>query len=146
LRIIRELIAIEPQANRATNIDACLQFFNNASKKSTITFWLSDLLSRPFEESLKITSRKHDLLGIQIYDKLDRELPDVGPLQVIDSESGTLRWLDTSSAAARSRYTEAFDQQQDEVRRQFNKSGASFFPVRTDEDYVKKLKVFFMGR
>lgn len=146
LRIIRELIAIEPRPHQTTDIDACLRFFNNASKKRTITFLLSDFLSRPFEDSLKITSRKHDLVGVQIYDKLDRQLPDVGPLQVIDSESGEFRWLDTGSAEVRNQYARAFDLQQEAVRRQFNKSGAAFFPVRTDEDYVKTLKVFFMGR
>lgn len=146
LRIIREMITLEPQQQKGTDIGACLRFFNNASKKRTIAFLLSDFISAPYEEPLKLTARRHDLVGVQVYDRADRELPDVGLIHVQDSETQAMQWLDTSDRKMRNDYAKSFDQHQQYSRNAFRKSGAELVSVRTDEDYVKILQGFFINR
>jgi uncharacterized protein (DUF58 family) len=146
LRIIRELITMEPTQLNGTDIGECLRFFNNASKKRTIAFLLSDFISAPYEEPLKLTARRHDLVGIQVYDRADRELPDVGLIHVQDSETKTTQWLDTSDKHVRIDYTASFDQHQKYSVNAFRKSGAALMSVRTDENYVKALQGFFVNR
>jgi uncharacterized protein (DUF58 family) len=146
LRIIRELVALEPKQESGTNIHAALEFLNNVLKKRTITFLLSDFISEPYDMSLQYAARKHDLVGIQVYDRTDRELPPVGMIQVVDAETKTMRWLDTDDEDAQHHYTEAFDNHKKYCVQSFRKSGASLMQTRTDEDYVKVLQGFFKGR
>lgn len=146
LRIIRELITVPPSEQKGTDIGACLEFFNNASKKRTISFLLSDFFSRSYEEPLKLTARRHDLVGIQVYDPVDEEMPDIGAIQVQDSETGDLQWIDTTDRKLRKYYKDTFTQHQQYCKNAFRKSGAALMTIRTDEDYVKILQGFFMAR
>jgi len=146
LRIIRELITLEPAQGGGTSISVALDYLNNVLKKRTITFLLSDFISAPYETSLQLAARKHDLVGMQVYDKADRELPAAGLMQVIDAETGELKWLDTDDKRIRTSYTAAFEQYKNYCIQSFRKSGASLLQMRTDEDYVKALQGFFKGR
>ena len=142
LRIIRELIALEPAQRGGTNVGVALDYLN----KRTITFVMSDFVSEPYEKPLQLAARKHDLVGIQVYDRADRQLPEAGLIQVMDAETGALQWLDTEDAAVRTQYAKAFDQQKQYCVQAFRKTGASLMSLRTDEDYVKVLQGFFKGR
>lgn len=146
LRIIRELITLEASQRNGTDIGECLRFFNNASKKRTIAFLLSDFISAPYEEPLKLTARRHDLVGIQVFDQADRELPNVGLIHVQDSETRYTQWLDTGDKQVRNDYTTSFDRHQKYSINAFRKSGAELLSVRTDENYVKALQGFFVNR
>ncbi len=146
LRIIRELITTEASDKTGTDIHEALTFFNNIIKRKTICFLISDFISPPFEKPLKAAARKHDFIGVNIYDKLDRELPKVGMLEVVDSETKQMRWIDTLSKATRIAYTNLFDRQQRFCIEQFKKNGAELITIRTDQDYVRQLKRFFSNR
>lgn len=146
LRIIRELIALEPNQKGGTNIAAALEYLNHVQKKRAITFAISDFISDPYEKPLQLAARKHDLVGIQVYDKHDRELPDAGLVQVMDAETGQLAWLDSSERSVRANYTHRFEQHKKYCQQAFRKSGASLLSIRTNEDYVKALQGFFISR
>ncbi len=146
LRIIRELIALEPEQKAGTNIKAALEYLNQVQKKKSITFLMSDFISEPYEQQLQLAARKHDLVGIQIYDKHDRELPQVGLVQLMDAESGIMQWVDTDDKAVRAQYANSFDQHQKYCIQAFRKSGAQLLDIRTDADYVKSLQTFFKAR
>ncbi|MGN6567084.1 MAG: DUF58 domain-containing protein [Flavipsychrobacter sp.] len=146
LRIIRELITLEPKQDGSTNIGVALDFLNNVLKKRTITFVMSDFISKQYDQSLQMAARKHDLVGIQVYDKHDRELPQAGLIQVMDAETKQMQWLDTDDKAVRTEYAAAFDQHKKYCVQAFRKSGASLLMVRTDEDYVRVLQGFFKAR
>jgi len=103
-------------------------------------------VSAPYDAGLQIAARKHDLVGIQVYDKYDRELPKAGILQVIDAETNQIVWLDTDSDTTRGAYAQAFDHHQRYCVQSFRKTGAALLHVRTDQDYVKSLQTFFKGR
>lgn len=146
LRIIRELIALEPDGNDGTNVAAALEYLNQVQKKRAITFLISDFISGPYEKPLQLAARKHDLVGVQVYDKYDRELPDIGLVQVADSETGQQVWMDSSDKSVRANYQHKFEQHKKYCQQAFRKSGASLLSVKTDDDYVKALQAFFMNR
>lgn len=146
LRIIRELIAFEPAPAGGTRIGVALDYLNNVLKKRTITFLLSDFISEAYEHPLQLAARKHDLVGIQVYDPYDRDLPPAGLIQLMDAETGGLRWIDTGDTEVRRQYAKAYEGMKEYGVRAFRKSGASLLQVRTDEDYVRILQGYFKGK
>ena len=152
LHIIRELLSFEPE-HHGTNINAALEFLTNAQKRRCTAFLISDFIGEPIPDlSLKgrghtspivIASRKHDLNVIQIYDRRDAELPDVGLLKVRDPETGARVWTDTGLESVRKAYAEAWRQQQEALETVYSKTGMNHVSMRTDEDYVKALMRLF---
>jgi uncharacterized protein (DUF58 family) len=152
LHIIRELLSFEPE-HHGTDINAALQYLTNAQKRRCTAFIISDLMDVQFNnvQSTKdrgvspivIASRKHDLSAIQIYDRRDAELPDVGLLKVKDPETGARVWADTSIKSVRDAYAKAWREQQEALEEMYNKTGMNHVSMRTDEDYVKKLMMLF---
>lgn len=145
LRIIRELIDFHPEKT-GTDIGAALRFFNNVIKKRSICFILSDFLTRGYEDPLRVAARRHDIVGINLIDPREEELPDVGLIRALDAESGTIRWLDTSSARTRKRYARWYRGEFQYYRSTFLKSGADMVNIRTNESYVNALLKFFQKR
>lgn len=146
LRIIRELITLEPNEEGGTNVAAALEYLNQVQKKKAITFVVSDFISEAYEKPLQLAARRHDLVGIQVYDKHDRELPDAGLVQVMDAETKKTAWLDTSDRSVRANYIHSFEQHKKYCKQAFVKSGASLLSMRTNDDYVKVLQGFFLSR
>ena len=152
LHIIRELLSFEPE-HHGTDINAALQFLTNAQKRRCAAFLISDFMDPKFAgERLKvrgevapvvIAARKHDLNAIQIYDRRDAEMPNVGLLKVRDPETGARVWADTSLASVRNAYGQAWRDQQAALETVYTKTGMHNISVRTDEDYVKKLMQLF---
>lgn len=146
LRIIRELITYVPNHSNGTNLQSALEYLNNVVKKKTIAFVLSDFISNPYEKALQHAARKHDVIGIQVFDKGDRELPSAGLVKVMDAENGSECWIDTDDKNLRIQYQKVFDAQQQYFVQTFRKCNAAIMSVRTDEDYIKKLQGFFKAR
>ena len=146
LFIIRELITMEPHRNAQTNIQEALKFLNNIMKKRAITFILSDFVSSPFSDALNVAGKRHDIIGINVHDKRDRELPDVGVIKVQDAETGNMVWIDTSSSSFQKNYKANYLKHEQATKEVFMKSGSAFVPIQTDDDYVKKLQLFFKAR
>ncbi|PSL49645.1 uncharacterized protein DUF58 [Chitinophaga niastensis] len=145
LFIIRELLSFTPK-RKGTNIKETLRFFNNATKKRSIVFMLSDFLSGDYQDALNIAAKRHDVVGVQVYDQRDKELPPVGLIQVADAETGAVQWVDTADRRVRQYYEQQFLQHTQYCKNAFMKSGAELVSVRTDEDYVKALQTFFLNR
>jgi uncharacterized protein (DUF58 family) len=146
LFIIRELLSLEPKKG-GTDIGDTLRFFNNAAKKRSIVFLVSDFLTNtPYEDALTIAARKHDMVGVNVYDLHDKELPPAGLIHIEDAETGQRRWIDSSDRQVRQYYTRQFQEHYQYCRNAFLKSGAELVSIRTDEDYVKALQGFFAKR
>ncbi len=156
LHIIRELLSFEPQ-HTGTDINAALQFLTNAQKRRCTAFLISDFIDSKLVESIKtkdryaqshvapvvIAARKHDLSAIQIYDRRDAEMPNVGLLKVRDPETGARVWVDMSLSSVRNAYAQAWRDQQAALDTIYTKTGMNHISMRTDEDYVKKLMQLF---
>lgn len=145
LRIIRELLDLEPEG-QGTDIGRALEYFNNMVKKRSICFLLSDFLSTGYEPALRIAARRHDLIGVHLFDPREEELPPVGLIRAVDAETGQLRWIDTSSKAVRAKYNAWFLENTAYFRSTFLRSGADTISIRTTEPYVHALHKFFKRR
>jgi uncharacterized protein (DUF58 family) len=155
LHIIRDLIDFVP-GNRETDLTEPLRFLTNAIKKRSTVFMLSDFLqssgagtgdySTAFEDTLRIAAKKHDIVGIRIYDERETELPPVGLLRVTDAETGRLRWIDTLSGKVRSQYSFWWKMHEARLNDLFLKTGIDSVSINTAEDYVKPLIRLFKRR
>lgn len=145
LMIIRELINIQPE-HKGTNIAVALEYFNNLVKKRSISFLISDFIAEPFETPLRIAKKRHDVIGIHVYDKLEEKIPAVGLLPIRDPESGKKVWIDTNDKAFSQKYQAIFKDRIEQTRQIFTKIGASWIDVQTEESYIKTLLEFFKKR
>ncbi len=146
LLIIREIINFQPE-NKGTNIDVALQFMTNAIKKRCSAFLISDFIDdHDYFKSMSIANRKHDLASIQVYDRRDAEMPNVGLVRVRDMETGSDRWLDTSSSSVRKAYAKSWYERQQKLNSITARSGVDLASVTTDEDFVKALLGLFRRR
>jgi uncharacterized protein (DUF58 family) len=145
LRIIRELLDFNPQSKK-TNLSEPLRFLTNVIKKRCTAFILSDFIVPEFESSLRIASNKHDIVALKVLDPLERAIPDIGMIKILDSETGMERWIDTSSAKTRRNYSEWWQIHISLVKNIFNRCGVDYTEIRTDADYVKPLIKLFEKR
>ena len=146
LLIIRELIDFTPES-RGTDIAVALRYLTDALKKRCTTFLISDFIdSHDYSQQLRIAQNKHDMIAIQVYDKRDTSLPDVGLLRVADLETGAQRWIDTSLAKTRKAYGKWGYERQQQMIETLTKSRVDLASIATDEDYVKALMTLFKNR
>lgn len=146
LFIIREILSFKPDNNK-TDISMALRYLTNAIKKRCTAFLLSDFIdTSDYKQALKIANRKHDLVSIQVYDKLSTELKPLGLMKVNDPETGVDQWVDTSSKKVRETYRKWWTNQQNEMDLAFKQSKVDSISVSTDDDYVKLLLMLFKKR
>lgn len=146
LLIIREIINFTPEST-GTNIDVALQFLTNVVKKRSTAFLISDFIDRhDYFRSMSIANKKHDLASIQVYDRRDSELPDVGLVRMRDLETGDSVWVDTGSKAVRKAYAKEWYDQQQRVASMATRSGVDMASISTEEDFVKALLGLFRRR
>jgi uncharacterized protein (DUF58 family) len=151
LRIIRELLEFQPQTH-GTNISEALRFLTNAIKRKCTAFLLSDLMDvngecKPnYEEALKVAVNRHDISVVNIYDPVERALPDVGLVRIKDAETGEQMWVDTSSKRVRAHYEKWGREVFRQTKVLFNKYKVDSVSISTDDDYVKGLIALFKTR
>ncbi len=150
LTIIRELVGFEPSGH-STVISEALRYLVGVNKKRTTTFLLSDLIDAPedaarLDDALKIASSKHDIMAIEVYDKRDKELPDVGIVEVRDAETGATEWLDTSSRRVRDYWAEQYTQRREHMQELLRHNRIDCATVATDGDFVAELIKMFKQR
>ena len=143
LHIIRELLSLEP-SSRGTNVAQALQYFTNAQKRHCTAFLISDFIgSGDMYQPLMIASNRHEVNAIQIYDRREAEMPNMGLVQFHDAETGNDLWVDTAIRSVREAYANAWRTNQDTIQHLFTRTGVKKVSVRTDEDYVKALMHLF---
>ncbi|MFZ4456035.1 MAG: DUF58 domain-containing protein [Bacteroidales bacterium] len=146
LFIIRELINFEPQ-NSKTDLSQVLRYMTGAIKKRCTAFLISDFIDQHnYKDALSIANNKHDVVAVQVYDKRETELPNVGLMKLSDAETGAEQWVDTSSVQTRNAYQQWWQSKQNEMNDRLRKSRVDYVSVATDEDYVKALMNLFLRR
>lgn len=145
LRIIRDLLEIQP-TEQGTNIASALEFFNNIMKRRSIAFVISDFVDEEYKDALSIARRRHDMVGIHLYDKREKELPDAGLVKVVDAETGQSIWLDSSQESVRETYQNWFEKNRQKHEKTFLQNKADFMSIHTEENYTKALMNMFKKR
>ena len=146
LLILRELLDFKPD-NNGTNIEFALKFLTDALKKRCTTFMISDFIDdNDYTKAMTIAGKKHDLTAVQVYDKRDASMPNVGLAKFYDSETQTEKWVNTGSAKVRKAYDRWWYERQLTMSERMRKCNVDFTSIATDEDYVKALMALFKRR
>ena len=145
LRVIRELLYTKPTGN-GTSIKNALEFLMKVSKRRCVVFLLSDFLDKEYWDSIRIVNRKHDLIGIKIYDPFEVNLPDIGMIKVEDPETGSMFWIDTSYVPDLQKMNNENIRSFVALEKESAKIGLDFISISTAEDYVDPLMKFFKRR
>lgn len=151
LRIIRELLEFEPE-DKGTDVSEALRFLTNAIKKRCTAFLLSDLidmdsqLKPKYENAIKIAANRHDISVVSVYDPRERELPDIGLVRIVDSESGKENWVDTSNRMVREHFNDWNTKVLLSTQQCLRKYKIDSVSISTNEDFVKGLIALFNKR
>ena len=146
LYIIREMLDFQPESKK-TDVAVALEYLGRTQKHRCTAFVLSDFYDRKdFEKPLQICRSRHDVVGIQLYDPLQKQLPDVGILRIHDAETGFEQYIDTSSKAVRRAHQRYWQHRNDELRGIFQRNSVDYVSVATNGDFVKALRQLFAMR
>ncbi|MCO6451926.1 MAG: DUF58 domain-containing protein [Caldilineales bacterium] len=147
LRLIRELLAFKPK-RRGTNIKIALDTVNQALKRRSIIFLISDFVADPqtYRRELAVSNRHHDVIAVELRDPLETEIGDVGLLALEDPETDEILWVDTHNRAWRQAFHSRVQQVEAVKKAAFRQSAVDRIVVGTGEDYVVPLAAFFQER
>ena len=158
MRLVREVLAAEDDAKGGTDIAEALKFLNSVQKRRAVVFLVSDFLLpvnrrgytqedlAAFERLLRATARHHDMVCVPVSDPAERELPDVGLVELEDPETGELVLVDTSSAAVRKRFATTASEENEGLKRFFLKTGIDTLTIATDRPYIDGVRELFRRR
>ncbi|MFC6268644.1 DUF58 domain-containing protein [Frigoriflavimonas asaccharolytica] len=129
-----------------SNIDVALEYMLSVFKKKSLLFMFSDFEDDYSLKILRIASKKHQFLGLRIYDDKDNEIPDIGYTLFQDVETGRQVWANTSSKRWRYQFAEAQKQKLKKIKEDFENSASNFLNINTGEDYSKFLYQYFQKK
>ncbi len=143
--MVNELFAAPPSSSSAkTDFITALEFLNNNVRQRSIIFILSDFAFEGYENALGTISQKHSVVGIKLFDKMDKELPNIGWAQVRDFETGVNILMNTSRSATRKLYADQFQRMSDYTKSVFKKTGTDLLTFETGKEYFHLLQQFFL--
>ena len=150
LMIIRELVGFVPESN-GTAISEAVRYLTGVNKKRCTAFLLSDFLNskrddEALNDALKIASARHDIIALKVSDPREREMPDVGIVELQDAETARKVWVDTASQAVRDHYAKAWTEREDKTRELLLHNRIDIADISTDSDYVAELIKLFKQR
>ena len=150
LMIIRELVGFVPESN-GTAISEAVRYLTGVNKKRCTAFLLSDFLNskrddEALNDALKIASARHDIIALKVSDPREREMPDVGIVELQDAETGRKVWVDTASRAVRDHYAERWAEREAKTRDLLLHNRIDIADISTDSDYVAELIKLFKKR
>ena len=150
LMIIRELVSFVPESN-GTAISEAVRYLTGVNKKRCTAFLLSDFLNskrddEALNDALKIGSSRHEIIALKVSDPREREMPDVGIVELQDAETARKVWVDTSSQAVRTHYAEAWSEREAKTQELLRHNRIDIADISTDSDYVAELIKLFKQR
>src|SRR6201987_3964782 len=145
LRLIRELVNFEPQ-NKGTNVSLGLKYLTNVIKKRSIAFVISDFIDNNFDDAIKIANKKHDIVALRVYDRVEVQLPKIGLIKLKDNETGKTIGVDTSSDAFQKELKVQQLKTDAKLKDVFSRAGVDYTKISTHEGYIKPLMTLFKKR
>jgi uncharacterized protein (DUF58 family) len=132
-------------AGAQTDLAAAIDTLNRPPRRRGMAVVISDFLdgeaddpatAPAWERPLRRLGARHDLLAVEIVDPRELELPDVGVLTVVDTETGRLHEVQTGDRRFRQRYAEAAAAQRAGIAAALRRAGAGHLRLRTDSDWL----------
>jgi uncharacterized protein (DUF58 family) len=145
LRVVREILIFKPR-HRRTSLALGLDTINHVQRKRAVVFLISDFLDEGFERQIRLTARRHDLIGVTLSDPREASLPSLGLLRLEDAETGREMVVDTARRAVRDAFAREASRRARETENLFRRVGVDRIQIRTDAPYEKPLLQFFRLR
>ncbi|MEM6532875.1 MAG: DUF58 domain-containing protein [Myxococcota bacterium] len=144
-RVIRDVLSARGQ-HRGTDIAGALEHLARTQRRSTVAFVVSDFLDRGWNDAMKRASKRHDLTAVTVTDPRERELPRVGIIELVDSETGERRLVDTLSRHTQTEYARATIAHERRRNHEIRTAGVGHIAVRTDRPTFEPILRYFRGR
>jgi len=144
-RVIRDILTTRPEG-RGTDIGGALGFLNNVVRRRAVVFLVSDFLDSGFDNVLRVTRARHDLIAVSITDPRELELSPMGLVELQDAETGKWAMVDTLDAGFRKAYRKAALARIHDRKDLLKGCGVDEIELTTDRDWVKPLVRFFRMR
>ena len=141
-------IATTPRAPLGVrgDLSAAIDALRRPERRRGMAVVISDFLGPiNWMRPLRAISARHEVLGIEVLDPRDVELPDVGDVVLQDTESGLTREF-TIDAQLRDDFARAAEAHRAEVARTFRRCGAPMLTLRTDRDWIADIVRFVASR
>lgn len=148
LRLVNDLLK-QPHQTRAsfTNLAPLLNAGLRVIKRRSLVFIISDFISAPgWEKPLNLLDQRHEVLAIRLWDPREKELPDIGPVIMEDSETGEQLYVDTHDKSFRRRFQEAARRREADLNEAFRRAGVDALSLSTEEDLVRAIVRFAKQR
>ncbi|MBF90056.1 MAG: DUF58 domain-containing protein [Candidatus Marinimicrobia bacterium] len=145
LRVVRELIYHKAEG-RGTNINSALNYLLRVANRRSVVFLISDFMGSKISKTLKIVNKKHDLIGVKVFDSSEINIPEVGLVKVHDAETEETFWLDTTSYKARKAYAKFIKEQENKFSKECKRLKFDLIPISTNTDYVEPMISYFKTR
>lgn len=145
LRLLRDILFFEPE-KRGTSLKTGLDYLNQVQRRRAIVFLISDFADEGFESSFRLAGRKHDLIAVRVTDPRERELPNVGLLEIRDAETDKQRLIDSSHREVRRIFAERAAARDEGVRKLTRSAKTDLIEVGTDGGHFDALLRFFRVR
>ena len=147
MRLVREVLAAEDNAEGRTDITEVLKFLNSVQKRRAVVFLVSDFINGgDYEKILRATARHHDVISIKISDPAEENLPDVGLVEIEDPETGALSIVDTSSPKVREAFNKKAREESEELKKFFIRTGIENLELSTTKPYIDDVRALFKRR
>jgi uncharacterized protein (DUF58 family) len=111
-----------------------------------VVFLLSDFLTSGYQPALERLAHRHDVIALQLYDRRERELPNLGLVSFLEPESGLRRLVDTGHPATRERFRRRAEEFDISLQQDVRRCGAELVRLETGQSYAEPLIAFFRRR
>lgn len=145
MRVVAEILNARPR-HKGTDIRCALDLLGHLAKRRSVAFLISDFIADGYEHALRVASARHDLIPIQISDRREEELPDLGVVLMEDLETGELFEVDTSRKSARDAYATRVAKAKAARERLFRRLKLDQLTIHTDRPYVQPIANLFRLR
>ncbi|HXV28192.1 MAG TPA: DUF58 domain-containing protein [bacterium] len=145
LRVVREILYYKPQ-RKQTRLESALEYLHRILTRTAVVFLISDFIDQGFEKALKILSRRHDVIAIHLMDRRERDIPNIGLVEMEDRETGKVMLADFSNAALRKTYQQKAKDRDDKLDRLFKTLGVDKISIMAEGSYIEPLMKFFKIR
>jgi len=151
MRVVAEILNAKPEG-KGTDLRSALDMLGHVLKRRSVVFLLSDFIQAPavanasYEKPLRLAAARHDLIPIEVADRREEELPDLGLVLCEDLETGELFEVDTSSREAQTVYSLRVAKERATRDQLFARLSLDHLRIQTDRSYVKPIVDLFRLR
>lgn len=136
-----------PVDGEVGDMPGALDMVARMAKRRGLVVVVSDFLGpTTWERQLRALGHRHELIAVEVTDRREVDLPDVGLISVVDPETGRRRLVDTARPGTRDRYGELADKRRRDLAATLASCGADHLTIRTDRDWVLDLVQFVATR